>query len=270
VWNHMKIYVGTPRVAASLNAIIDHIIPRSKKKTTRGMIAKLVFVASTYFIWQERNYRLFKNQKSHLSKIVSARDIHRAGFGMSTMIKDLFNNGQLTWPHDWISKYLVLATIVVPNVVDELEWRDSSGTAMGFFHVVWNHMKIYVGTPRVAASLNVIIDHIIPRSKKKTTRDASSSVELVFHSQKILIFAFAVGDLDAWKFLLHASSSIEFVFHSQKILIFAFAVGDLDAWKFLLRMPSLCLDLIHPAEVVSLKSCFQTFSALPHSKPFPV
>nr|GEV41184.1 RNA-directed DNA polymerase, eukaryota, reverse transcriptase zinc-binding domain protein [Tanacetum cinerariifolium] len=65
------------------------------------------------------------------------------GFDMSTMIKD-FNNGQWTWPHDWISKYPALATIVV-----------------------WNHIKIYAGTPRVATPLNAIIDHIIPMSKKK-------------------------------------------------------------------------------------------------------
>ncbi|GKD15772.1 RNA-directed DNA polymerase, eukaryota, reverse transcriptase zinc-binding domain protein [Tanacetum coccineum] len=70
VWNHIKIYAGTPRVAASLNAIIDHIIPMSKKKTTRSVIAKLVFAASTYFIWQERNYRLFKNQKRSPNQII--------------------------------------------------------------------------------------------------------------------------------------------------------------------------------------------------------
>ncbi|GJR35282.1 putative reverse transcriptase domain, reverse transcriptase zinc-binding domain protein, partial [Tanacetum coccineum] len=50
--------------------------------------------------------------------------------------KHLFNNGKWTWPHDWISKYPALATIVVPtivsNAVDELEWCDSSGTTMGF------------------------------------------------------------------------------------------------------------------------------------------
>nr|GEX92439.1 hypothetical protein [Tanacetum cinerariifolium] len=64
VWKHMKIYVGLPRVSDSLNAIIDHIIPMSKKKTARSVIATLVVAASTYFIWQEKNNRLFKNHKS--------------------------------------------------------------------------------------------------------------------------------------------------------------------------------------------------------------
>ncbi|GJT97313.1 hypothetical protein Tco_1092831 [Tanacetum coccineum] len=44
--------------------------------------------------------------------------------------------GSMYWPHDWISKYPALATIVVPNIVsnavDELEWCDSFGTAMDF------------------------------------------------------------------------------------------------------------------------------------------
>nr|GEZ41492.1 hypothetical protein [Tanacetum cinerariifolium] len=112
-----------------------------------------------------------------LSKIVSACDIHKAEFDMSTMIKDLFNNGQWTWHHDWISKYPALANIVVPNivsnVVDELEWLILLGLPW-----VWNHIKIYAETPRVAASLNAIIDHIIPISKKKTTR--SMIAKLVF------------------------------------------------------------------------------------------
>ncbi|GJS81511.1 hypothetical protein Tco_0748052 [Tanacetum coccineum] len=64
------IYAGTPKVAASLNAIVDYIIPISKKKTARSVIAKLVFAASTYFIWQERNYRLFKNQKRSPNQII--------------------------------------------------------------------------------------------------------------------------------------------------------------------------------------------------------
>nr|GEX69986.1 hypothetical protein [Tanacetum cinerariifolium] len=118
-------------------------------------------------------------------------------------------DGSKTWPHDWISKYLALATIVVPNIiynaVDELEWRNSSGTAMDFSvssvwecifprgdeitwcDVVWNHMKIYAGTPRVAASLNAIIDHIIPMSKKKTTK--SVIVKLVFAASTYFIIS---------------------------------------------------------------------------------
>ncbi|GJY38388.1 RNA-directed DNA polymerase, eukaryota, reverse transcriptase zinc-binding domain protein [Tanacetum coccineum] len=70
VWNHVKIYAGLPTVSASFSAITDYIIPISKKKSARSVIAKLVFAASTYFIWQERNNRLFKNHKRSYSQVI--------------------------------------------------------------------------------------------------------------------------------------------------------------------------------------------------------
>ncbi|GKA12960.1 hypothetical protein Tco_0692506 [Tanacetum coccineum] len=70
------IYDGTPRVAASLNAIIDHIILMSKKKTTRSVIAKLVFAASTYFIWQERKLSVDQESKDSPNQIIFASSDH--------------------------------------------------------------------------------------------------------------------------------------------------------------------------------------------------
>nr|GEX13993.1 hypothetical protein [Tanacetum cinerariifolium] len=64
------VFVGLPMLVTSFNAIIDHIIPMSKKKNARSMIAKLVFAASSYFIWQERNNRLFKSQKRSPNQII--------------------------------------------------------------------------------------------------------------------------------------------------------------------------------------------------------
>ncbi|GKE29963.1 reverse transcriptase domain, reverse transcriptase zinc-binding domain protein, partial [Tanacetum coccineum] len=61
---------GILMLATSLNAIIDHIIPMSKKKNARSVIAKLLCAASSYFIWQERNNRLFKSQKRSPNQII--------------------------------------------------------------------------------------------------------------------------------------------------------------------------------------------------------
>ncbi|GJV94173.1 hypothetical protein Tco_1541986 [Tanacetum coccineum] len=63
VWDHLKTYAGLPNSSASLDSIVDMLIPISKKKSARSVIAKLVFAASSYFIWQERNSRLFKNKR---------------------------------------------------------------------------------------------------------------------------------------------------------------------------------------------------------------
>ncbi|GJY15198.1 hypothetical protein Tco_0385620 [Tanacetum coccineum] len=66
-----------PRVSSSLDDIVDVIIALPKKRSVRGIITRLVFAASTYFIWQERNSRLFKSQRSHslyyLWKLMAAR-----------------------------------------------------------------------------------------------------------------------------------------------------------------------------------------------------
>nr|GFD37396.1 hypothetical protein [Tanacetum cinerariifolium] len=59
----MKVYAGIPHVSSSVDLIVDVLMPISKRRSARGIIAKLVFVASTYFIWQEMSGRLFKNQK---------------------------------------------------------------------------------------------------------------------------------------------------------------------------------------------------------------
>nr|GFC25518.1 hypothetical protein [Tanacetum cinerariifolium] len=42
----------------------------ANRRTTRSVIAKLVVVATAYFIWQERNYRLFKKVKTSENQLV--------------------------------------------------------------------------------------------------------------------------------------------------------------------------------------------------------
>ena len=61
---------GLSYVPDSLPLIVDSFIPISKKRSARSVIAKLVFAAASYFIWQERNYRLFKNQKRSKDQVV--------------------------------------------------------------------------------------------------------------------------------------------------------------------------------------------------------
>ncbi|GJS76051.1 hypothetical protein Tco_0725932 [Tanacetum coccineum] len=49
----------------------------SKKRSAKSVIAKLVFAASSYFIWQERNSRLFANQrrsKDQLIEVIKTTD----------------------------------------------------------------------------------------------------------------------------------------------------------------------------------------------------
>ncbi|GJX54329.1 hypothetical protein Tco_0282698 [Tanacetum coccineum] len=66
----LKVFVGLPHATALISAIVDLLVSISKRRSTRSVIAKLVVAASTYFIWQERNWRLFKKQKRTYKQVI--------------------------------------------------------------------------------------------------------------------------------------------------------------------------------------------------------
>ncbi|GKC51496.1 putative RNA-directed DNA polymerase, eukaryota, reverse transcriptase zinc-binding domain protein [Tanacetum coccineum] len=63
VWNEVKSLAGLPNVVGSIVSIVNSLIPIAKRRTIRSVIAKLVVAATSYYIWQERNSRLFANKK---------------------------------------------------------------------------------------------------------------------------------------------------------------------------------------------------------------
>ncbi|GJU81527.1 hypothetical protein Tco_1283892 [Tanacetum coccineum] len=63
VWDSLKELAGLSNVEDSITVIVDSIIPFAKRRSIRSVIAKLVVAACSYFVWQERNFRLFKSQK---------------------------------------------------------------------------------------------------------------------------------------------------------------------------------------------------------------
>ncbi|GKF32082.1 hypothetical protein Tco_0101880, partial [Tanacetum coccineum] len=44
--------------------------PKAKRRTTKIIIVKLVIAASAYFLWHERNWRLFKKSKRTTSQVI--------------------------------------------------------------------------------------------------------------------------------------------------------------------------------------------------------
>ncbi|GKD93401.1 reverse transcriptase domain, reverse transcriptase zinc-binding domain protein, partial [Tanacetum coccineum] len=70
VWSHLKGFAGLPNTTLSINEIINDILPFAARKTSKSIIAKLVLAAATYFIWQERNGRLFKNSKRTVNQVI--------------------------------------------------------------------------------------------------------------------------------------------------------------------------------------------------------
>ncbi|GJW00222.1 ribonuclease H-like domain-containing protein, partial [Tanacetum coccineum] len=70
VWSHLNGFAGLPNITLSINEIINDILPFAARKTSKSIIAKLVLAAATYFIWQERNGRLFKNSKRTVNQVI--------------------------------------------------------------------------------------------------------------------------------------------------------------------------------------------------------
>ncbi|GJU39275.1 hypothetical protein Tco_1192232 [Tanacetum coccineum] len=70
IWSHMKVYTGLDASAHDLYLIISNFLSLAKRKTSRSVIAKLVVLASAYFLWQERNGRLFKKHKRSSTQII--------------------------------------------------------------------------------------------------------------------------------------------------------------------------------------------------------
>ncbi|GJS22720.1 hypothetical protein Tco_0451352 [Tanacetum coccineum] len=70
IWWHVKDLAGLSNLAPSLDLIINAITHIAKRRTTRSVIAKLVVTVAAYFIWQERNSRLFKKSKRSEDQLV--------------------------------------------------------------------------------------------------------------------------------------------------------------------------------------------------------
>nr|GEW53521.1 hypothetical protein [Tanacetum cinerariifolium] len=66
VWNHMKCLADLDGTRPELSIIK----PFAKRRSSKSVIAKLVLAACAYFIWQERNARLFKSQRRSVLQVI--------------------------------------------------------------------------------------------------------------------------------------------------------------------------------------------------------
>ena len=55
-----------------MDDILAFLIPISKGRSAHSIIARIVLAATTYFLWMERNMRLFKKKFSTADQIVQA------------------------------------------------------------------------------------------------------------------------------------------------------------------------------------------------------
>ena len=55
-------FAGFSSLPSSLDDIVNSLIVAAKSRSVRSVVSKLLFAATSYFIWQERNSRIFKKQ----------------------------------------------------------------------------------------------------------------------------------------------------------------------------------------------------------------
>ncbi|GJR24572.1 hypothetical protein Tco_0973099 [Tanacetum coccineum] len=70
VWNRMRGLAGLNASNSNIYDIIHDIMPFVKRRTSESVVAKLVVAATAYYIWQERNWRLFQKDKRKVDQIV--------------------------------------------------------------------------------------------------------------------------------------------------------------------------------------------------------
>nr|GEV07614.1 ribonuclease H-like domain-containing protein [Tanacetum cinerariifolium] len=70
IWDRVKVCAGLVHYTPNVYDIIQSLMPIMKRRTTNNVVVKLVVAAATYYVWQERNWRLFKKGKRSPDQIV--------------------------------------------------------------------------------------------------------------------------------------------------------------------------------------------------------
>nr|GEZ27579.1 RNA-directed DNA polymerase, eukaryota, reverse transcriptase zinc-binding domain protein [Tanacetum cinerariifolium] len=72
VWSKVRVMRGMDFISPRLADIIAFITPISKGKTVVGILSRIMVATTSYYIWQERNRRLFKKNTSSRDQIVQS------------------------------------------------------------------------------------------------------------------------------------------------------------------------------------------------------
>ncbi|XP_021996318.1 uncharacterized protein LOC110893520 [Helianthus annuus] len=70
IWNGVKVLAGMEEVCNKWDSIYEYLVRFGSSKSARIVIGKLVVGATAYFVWQERNMRLFSTKKRSASRLV--------------------------------------------------------------------------------------------------------------------------------------------------------------------------------------------------------
>ncbi|MFS7908031.1 putative reverse transcriptase zinc-binding domain-containing protein [Helianthus anomalus] len=69
VWNNVKTFVQLGSVDNSWDSLLLWVDQHSSSKKADHVVCKLLIAASSYYIWQERNNKIFKNQQRTIDQV---------------------------------------------------------------------------------------------------------------------------------------------------------------------------------------------------------
>ncbi|GJR54546.1 hypothetical protein Tco_1405067 [Tanacetum coccineum] len=69
VWDSVKPYMGVQNMPNNIPSIVAYISPMAKVNSMRSVVTRLVLAAACYFLWQERNNRLFSGKKRTTNQV---------------------------------------------------------------------------------------------------------------------------------------------------------------------------------------------------------
>nr|GEU40024.1 hypothetical protein [Tanacetum cinerariifolium] len=70
IWSSVKHFAGLLGSGSSLDSIVSILMPIAKRRSFKSCVGKLTLAAAAYFLWQECNFRLFKNSKRSIQEVV--------------------------------------------------------------------------------------------------------------------------------------------------------------------------------------------------------
>ncbi|GJR25730.1 reverse transcriptase domain, reverse transcriptase zinc-binding domain protein [Tanacetum coccineum] len=72
VWLKVRVLCGMDSISPQMDDILAFLIPISKGRSVVSIIARVVVAATTYFLWMERNSRLFTKKILSVDKLVQS------------------------------------------------------------------------------------------------------------------------------------------------------------------------------------------------------
>nr|GEV38763.1 reverse transcriptase domain, reverse transcriptase zinc-binding domain protein [Tanacetum cinerariifolium] len=160
VWSKVHVLCGMESIPPRLIDVTTFITPISKGKMVVSILSRLVFTATSYYIWMERNRRLFKKKTSSPDQIVDV--IISMVQLKSVTLKFKKMKPSLEYFRVFGCKVFILTTKVH---LTKFDTKSYEGVFLGYSKTSKAHIVLNKETLRIEESLNVTFNESLPEPK---------------------------------------------------------------------------------------------------------